>query len=513
MNNLNSNVANSNNNTTFAVNNKGSTRKYKGDYGNLVLICLIAFLLLILIFLGIIVSIYVKTYNQNKIQNHIEEELLKYIHDCKDNFKAIPGTKIPSSTLANEYSLNFWIYVNNLEYRNDFNKQILMKGNPNNYNVNKENYPQSNPNIYIEKETNDMVLLFEGETNFTDDSIGGCYRLFDLFNIIETKIKHGEEYLKKNGTDIGQTSTIGEGSLFTIEFRANEEVSGEIIKFFRIKVGDNYLKADANNTTILFGTQNDATDFEIAKSEIGKFILKAHIGDSIQRTLRYLKYNTTDSKYELSTGGDKFTFEIQNYGQNGLDITSDRKTGEECKRDTITAGESYTHYGMVRNEALMGDNVDRNGLCKPLTRSRFDNNVRNVAEEYCGQDDYAKLGSRNHMYVRSVSGQSAGKVIIKNIPIQRWTCFNVSVHNNVVDIYKDGLLYHTEILDNPPKINDDAIILANNGGFDGYLSRITWSNKALHPGDIYNKYKEGPRITKTLGDRIMGMFGSSESKE
>ena len=27
-----------------------------------------------------------------------------------------------------------------------------MKGNPNNYNVNQENYPQSNPNIYIEKE-------------------------------------------------------------------------------------------------------------------------------------------------------------------------------------------------------------------------------------------------------------------------------------------------------------------------------------------------------------------------
>ena len=107
MNNLNSNIGNSNNNTTFAVNNKGSTRKYKGDYGNLVLICVMAFLLLVLIFLGIIVSIYVKTYNQNKIQNHIEEELLKYIHDCKDNFKAIPGTKIPSSTLANEYSLNF----------------------------------------------------------------------------------------------------------------------------------------------------------------------------------------------------------------------------------------------------------------------------------------------------------------------------------------------------------------------------------------------------------------------
>ena len=128
MNNLNSNIGNRNN-TTFVLNNKGSSKKkFTGDMGNLVLICLIAFLILVLVFVGIIVSIYIKTYNQNKIQDHIEEELLKYIHDCKDNPRKIPGTKIPSSTLANEYSLNFWIYVNDLEYRNDYNKQILMKG-------------------------------------------------------------------------------------------------------------------------------------------------------------------------------------------------------------------------------------------------------------------------------------------------------------------------------------------------------------------------------------------------
>ena len=58
--------------------------------------------------------------------------------------------------------------------------------------------------------------------------------------------------------------------------------------------------------------------------------------------------------------------------------------------------------------------------------------------------------------------------------------------------------------------NNFPIILGNNGGIDGYLSRITWSNKALTPGQIYNKYKQSPRVTKSVWDRIKGMFGGKK---
>ena len=151
------------------------------------------------------------------------------------------------------------------------------------------------------------------------------------------------------------------------------------------------------------------------------------------------------------------------------------------------------------------------GYCKGFIKDDIDE-IKPKNSTKCGNSNQYKLGSKKHVFIQNLEGISHGKITIKNIPIQRWTCFNVSVHDRVVDIYKDGLLYHTEILDNPPKINDYDMVLGNNGGFNGYLSRIVWSNKALSPGEIYNKYKEGPRISKTIGDSIKGLFKGSKSE-
>ena len=154
------------------------------------------------------------------------------------------------------------------------------------------------------------------------------------------------------------------------------------------------------------------------------------------------------------------------------------------------------------------------GFCRGFVKDELlEINPKNSTKCGDGEDNDYKLGSSKHIFVQNLQGISHGKITIKNIPIQRWTCFNVTVHDRVVDIYKDGLLYHTEILDNPPKINDYDIILGNNGGFNGYLSRIVWSSKSLSPGEIYKKYTDGPRISKTVTDSIKGLFKSSKSQE
>jgi len=109
-------------------------------------------------------------------------------------------------------------------------------------------------------------------------------------------------------------------------------------------------------------------------------------------------------------------------------------------------------------------------------------------------------------------------ITIHNIPLQRWTCLNISVFNQTVDIYIDGKLKGTENFRfslKPPgplpmtlgPVHEDG----NDGsGFNGYLSRIKYSNRALNPGQVRQRYEEGPRITKGLWESFKSFFSSEE---
>ena len=70
------------------------------------------------------ISIYISLAKQNSIKGHVEEKLLDYMRDCKDNPLEIAGSNIPSSTIGNEYSLTFWIYIKDFGYRSGIGTSI-----------------------------------------------------------------------------------------------------------------------------------------------------------------------------------------------------------------------------------------------------------------------------------------------------------------------------------------------------------------------------------------------------
>ena len=70
----------------------------------------------------------------------------------------------------------------------------------------------------------------------------------------------------------------------------------------------------------------------------------------------------------------------------------------------------------------------------------------------------------------------------------------------------DGKLIHTCLHEANLVLNNDPIIIGNRGGFDGYVSNVTWSNKSLGATEIYDIYARGPRIRLTANDRIKYMF-------
>lgn len=88
---------------------------------------------------------------------------------------------------------------------------------------------------------------------------------------------------------------------------------------------------------------------------------------------------------------------------------------------------------------------------------------------------------------------------IHNFPLQTWVSLNISQRNNVLDVFMNGKLVKSCIMKGSPTTNTGDLFISKKGGdgmagFNGYLSKLEFSNKALSPSDIMKRYKAGPTV-------------------
>lgn len=81
---------------------------------------------------------------------------------------------------------------------------------------------------------------------------------------------------------------------------------------------------------------------------------------------------------------------------------------------------------------------------------------------------------------------------IDNIPLQTWVHVCVSLWNRTLDVYINGKLTRSCILDGVAKLNNGNLYVTQYGGYSGYISKLQFYNYALTPEKIYNIYKKGP---------------------
>jgi len=96
-------------------------------------------------------------------------------------------------------------------------------------------------------------------------------------------------------------------------------------------------------------------------------------------------------------------------------------------------------------------------------------------------------------------GIANDKCEIEDFPIQRWVNLNISLRNNVLDIFMDGSLVKSCILSGSPTTNNGDLFVGKKGndsmtGFNGYISKLEYTNKALSVDDINKRYKNGPTV-------------------
>ena len=110
-----------------------------------------------------------------------------------------------------------------------------------------------------------------------------------------------------------------------------------------------------------------------------------------------------------------------------------------------------------------------------------------------------------------------GVCMVNELPLQKWVHIVISVYNNIVDIYTDGKLSSSCVLNGFPISSTADLKIAPEGGFSGNISNITSVNAALSPSEVTKLYNESPMYSKgfygTLSSTAssLNVFGWGES--
>lgn len=101
------------------------------------------------------------------------------------------------------------------------------------------------------------------------------------------------------------------------------------------------------------------------------------------------------------------------------------------------------------------------------------------------------------------TGDNYNLYSVDNIPLQKWNCITLSVNDRTMDIYLDGKLVNSYILQGFYKpYTQSELYLGNSGAnsFSGYITRVRYEPNSISPQTSYNIYKEG------IDSSIMGDF-------
>ena len=83
-------------------------------------------------------------------------------------------------------------------------------------------------------------------------------------------------------------------------------------------------------------------------------------------------------------------------------------------------------------------------------------------------------------------------VDIENIPMRKWFHVAIVLNHKYLDIYFNGKLRHRKELKSAPRQNYGPFWAGLFGGFEGYLSKVRYYNKALEYNEIEKIVKDGP---------------------
>ena len=95
-------------------------------------------------------------------------------------------------------------------------------------------------------------------------------------------------------------------------------------------------------------------------------------------------------------------------------------------------------------------------------------------------------------YEHETINENIEEFVIENIKLQKWINININLIDNNLDVFIDGKLVNSFIINGYTKINTGSLNICPDGGFNGYITKLSYTNKSFGTKKIYNIYKLGP---------------------
>lgn len=219
-----------------------------------------------------------------------------------------------------------------------------------------------------------------------------------------------------------------------------------------------WIKPNTNDIVIRYSTEDKPGVYNIHKNKVFKSILN---DDNAKKNYTLYKNKTIAELKEINknTNGNGIVITMNN----NIELTDTYRPTVALIRTTVNnddelidAPEKYYEEGMmpvslVYNEASLSPTINET------------------------------LHNNNHVTDE-----------IRNIPLNKWTHITIVVNNNTREVYVNGLLKLSNIFHSAPLQNNGNIYVAQNSGFDGYLSQLKVYNRALSINKVKNIFNLGP---------------------
>jgi hypothetical protein len=157
------------------------------------------------------------------------------------------------------------------------------------------------------------------------------------------------------------------------------------------------------------------------------------------------------------------------------------------------------------------------GTPPPTVDNRLDRIELQLQKIMAGQDHKSdKKDDDEGDYNDLTDGESKIPVMydectVKDFPIQKWVHTVITVANNNIEVYLDGKLYQTCPIKGFPKPSLDNMHVGANGGFNGYIAQLEYTNMALPFTEIKKIYNRGPQLRLTLLDKVKSAGAAGKS--
>lgn len=177
-------------------------------------------------------------------------------------------------------------------------------------------------------------------------------------------------------------------------------------------------------------------------------------------------------------------------------------TNNEAEDITITTTtEAFTDLYPITKKGLkelnkMIECVNKTNICDNKVNYKHNPLLDRVINQYPNNEKFEgeteTTTSLLTTETTSPLGPEYDECVQFDLPLQKWTHVSINFFSDNVDIYVDGKLSSSCKLDIIPNINLSNMIISPDGGFEGEVAKVTYSNVKLNSKQIYKLYKSSP---------------------